>query len=589
MRVGEFLLLEELGAGAFGRVFLAGQEELNRRVALKVSLLRSMSAEEGKSLGGLEHDHIVKVYSEFTHPTTGWHCLCLQYIPGADLRAVIAKLHAGASSPASGRDLLAAIDAVGRKDEAFDPSALRDRDSLASDNFPQAVCRIGERLAEALAFAHAKGVLHCDIKPGNILITPYGRPMLADFNVAFHRGEKRGTDSALGGTLAYMAPEYLLAIQGGDIGSVDERCDVYSLGMVLHELATGMRPYLPGSNPLDRVPHELAAVIRRSLDPVPSRRYQSAADLADALSGAWHLLAARRALPRSGKVGRRMLARPLTALAAAALVPHFVASLINISYNAVQIHLSEGQREAFESLVVAYNLVVYPLCAAFLFLSLRGIGRRLSGLARADGPASDDLRRRARGVCWLALWVGMLGWFPGGVLFPLGIDLRAGPVSWRVYAHFAVSFVLAGLVGVVFSYLGVVYVVFLTLLPRSGNPDTYRPGTIGDEVRPLTGLIGPCLLLSSAVPLTGAVLLIVLAGEVMTLGFRLLVAGLIVLGMGGIGLAARIANRLFKFVTVWEWHGDADSMPPTAVSWDRRRSGMNARPGASSSARASAL
>src|SRR4051794_40092419 len=62
MRVGEFLLLEELGSGAFGRVFLAGQEGLNRRVALKVSRLRAMSAEEGKALGGLEHDHIVKVY-----------------------------------------------------------------------------------------------------------------------------------------------------------------------------------------------------------------------------------------------------------------------------------------------------------------------------------------------------------------------------------------------------------------------------------------------------------------------------------------------------------------------------------------------
>ncbi|WP_390888654.1 protein kinase domain-containing protein [Frigoriglobus tundricola] len=100
------------------------------------------------------------------------------------------------------------------------------------------------RLAEALAFAHANGVLHCDIKPGNILLTPYGRPLLADFNVAFDRTRHAQTPQGTryGGTLAYMAPEYHAVMMGQPGGCADERCDLYSLGVVLYELATGTRP-----------------------------------------------------------------------------------------------------------------------------------------------------------------------------------------------------------------------------------------------------------------------------------------------------------------------------------------------------------
>jgi serine/threonine protein kinase len=572
MQVGEFELRLELGRGAFGRVFLADQKGLNRRVALKVSLGREMTAEEGKALGGLEHDHIVKVYSAFAPPGTNWHCLCLQYVPGADLLAVISRLQKYVK-PTGGRAVLDAEDVAGRKDAGFDPAALRDREALAADDFPQAVCRIGGRLAEALAFAHARGVLHCDVKPANILLTQYGRPMLADFNVAFDRAK---AGRGVGGTVAYMAPEHQTAADAGAAGTVDERCDVYSLGVVLYELATGLRPDLvEGDDPLAALPRELVQVIRRCLEPDPANRYATAAELAAALAGAWHLLAARRALPNPGRVGRWVVRNPIWALAAAGFLPHLGGSVLNISYNEVQIDLTDPQKAAFERLIIGYNAVVYPLCAAVLFTLLRRVGDGLRALAAGRGEAADPLRRRCRRLGWVAIGLGCVGWFPGAVLFPLGIDLLAGHVDPTLYGHFAVSCVLSGLIGVVFSFLGVMYVLLRAVVPVAGNPDNYRPGLVGTELRPLAGLFAPFPLLACAVPLTGAVLLVGLSSDVMSLGFRLLVVGLIGLGVVAVGLAERLTRRLRRLAAVWDVETDPET--PAQVPWDSSRSSVSVR------------
>ncbi|HEY1187270.1 MAG TPA: serine/threonine-protein kinase, partial [Gemmata sp.] len=232
-RVGDFEIVSKLGQGAFGQVFLARQVSLGRHVALKVTAAEPGGRSEGQLLAGLEHDHIVKVFSAFADPETGLAGLCLQYVPGADLGALIRHLYEDGRVPTSGRTLLAALDQHRRGDPGFDPAALRDREALSADDFFQAVCRLGERLAEALAFAHARGILHCDIKPGNILLTPYGRPMLADFNVAFDRTRHQPGRTRYGGTLAYMAPEYYAAVVAMPGGQADERCDIYALGVVL--------------------------------------------------------------------------------------------------------------------------------------------------------------------------------------------------------------------------------------------------------------------------------------------------------------------------------------------------------------------
>ena len=587
-RIGDFELVSKLGEGTFGQVFLARQVSLGRNVALKV--IRGEFAGdrgEGQLLAGLEHDHIVKVFSTFADTASGMHGLCLQYVPGADLGVIIRRVYDDGRTPESGAALLAALDAARRGDPGFYPAALRDREALATDNFAQAVCRIGGRLAEALAFAHAHGVLHCDIKPGNILLTPYGRPMLADFNVAFDRTRHTPEDTHYGGTLAYMAPEYHAVMMGRPGGSADERCDIFSLGVVLYEFATGTRPQqrlptetaetiLPAAtdptalsqpsvlavtgesadgDPLARVPRELAAVIHRCLDFDPARRYQTAGELAAALSGAWHLLAARRALPAPSRIGRWVTAHPALAIFLAGGLPHFVASIAQIEYNAVEIQLNDDQQRAFTMLVIAYNLFMYPVLGGVGVYLIWRVASALPRLAELPGPEVDALRRRARRLAWQQALIGALGWLPGALVFPLGIHLATGSVPWQMYSHFAVSFTLAGLIGVVFSYLGMQYVVFRALLPRLGNPDGHTPAKMWAEVRPLTATFDLLVVFACGVPLLGAILLLTLDDGPMTFAFRLMVVKLIGLGVVGVSLAERVVRRLRQLAAVWQVEG----------------------------------
>jgi serine/threonine protein kinase len=555
-QIGEFTLVKKLGEGAYGQVHLAWQSSLGRHIALKLSPAGVTGRNEGQLLAGLEHDHIVKVYSDFYDEATGTHGLCLQYIPGANLGAVIRHLHSDGRTAACGQDILAAIDAHRSGDVSFDPAALRDRDALAGESFAQSVCRLGARLAEALAFAHRKGILHCDIKPANILMTPYGRPLLADFNVAFDIAHKQAS-GGVGGTITYMAPEHELALQGLAGGRVDERSDIYSLGIVLHELTTGKRPgrstrlqELPDL--LEGTPRELAVVIRRCLKHNPEDRYQSGDELARALMNAWRLLAAQRKIPQPDRVGALAVAYPIAALTLAGLLPHLAASLANISYNSVEIKLSSAQQNLFMMLVLGYNLVVYPALLGVAAAYFWRLHRLLQVIPQANSETVAEARGTVRRWCFWIVGLGVAGWFPGGVLFPLAIDLAAGPVSRQVYVHFLVSFLLAGLIGVVFSYLATMYVVFRSLLPRLCDPDGCTRSELWAEFGPLTAPFELLLVLACAVPLTGAVLLVVLADDEMTLGFRLLVAALIGLGVAGVGIAERMIRVLRTLSAVWE-------------------------------------
>lgn len=549
---GDFLLLAVLGRGAFGTVYLAHQRSLDRRVALKVTNAGGTAKSEGVALAGLEHDHIVKVYSEFIEDDK--HCLCLQYVPGTDLGTMLRELHQQGDRPNSGETLLRTLDQHVRGQAEFNPTSLRDREALAIDNFPQAVCRIGYQLARALNFAHSHDILHCDIKPANILVTPYGRPMLADFNVAFDRARLGPTVNAIGGTAHYMAPEHFAAVRGeANARQVDERCDIYSLGVVLFEFATGELPSEKSWEKAQKeLPRELTSVIRKCLEADPENRYASAEELADALMAAWTLIGVQQSLPPLGRVGRWTNAHPLRGVALAALVPHGFASMLNIAYNSVEIQLNDPQQAMFMTFVVCYNLIVYPGVVVSGWLILTDVYRRLQQLPTATGDEVDRLRQRVLQFGWLVIGMGIIGWLPGGFLFPLGIHLFSEALPWQVFAHFAVSFTLSCLVGLVFSYFAVQLVVLRSLYPRLGNPDRFTPDLAKAELAPIVAPFGLFLLLATAVPLAGAILLVVLADEVMTLGFRVLVAGKIGMGVAGVSLANQMVNLLKRNTDVWD-------------------------------------
>ena len=269
-QVDDFDLLTLLGEGAFAKVFLARQRSLQRLVALKVSAARGM---EPQTLAQLDHPHIVRVYDQKIMTGGGMRLLYMPYVSGGTLQSVLEHARAVPPDKRTGRTLIEAIDRVlqRRGEEPPVESPLRSR--LAEWTWPQAVAWLGARLADALHYAHRRGVLHRDIKPANVLLTADGAPRLADFNVG-HCSKLDGVSprSFFGGSLVYMSPEQLEAFNPAhdrDPGSLDGQSDLYSLGVTLWELLTGDRPFGPESvgGPLPVAIAELTARRRAGVPP----------------------------------------------------------------------------------------------------------------------------------------------------------------------------------------------------------------------------------------------------------------------------------------------------------------------------------
>ena len=263
MSVAGYEVEAPLGRGAMGTVHRARRlDALGRVVALKrVPMtgdpsLTARLRQEASVLASLDHPHIVRI---------------LELVPDGDGVAIAMQLAAGGS--------------------------LEDR--LRRDGAVPAVelASMAAKLSDALASAHRRGVLHCDVKPGNILFTADDEPLLSDFGLARWMARASLWGGAVLGTAEYLDP----AVAEG--GQLDERSDVYALGVVCYEALVG-RPPFSGATPLavlraaDRgahdalesvaaaVPAELAAVVERAMARRPSDRYSSASDLAAALRSA---------------------------------------------------------------------------------------------------------------------------------------------------------------------------------------------------------------------------------------------------------------------------------------------------------------
>jgi serine/threonine protein kinase/tetratricopeptide (TPR) repeat protein len=287
--LGDFQLLAELGRGAQGRAYLASQNSLgDRPVVLK---LMPCEAREHLSLARLQHTHIVPLYSVQEHQAPRLRTLCMPYFGGATLAQLLEVLRPQPLWRRTGRDLVGALDRVQARAPLTSPDVGPTRQTLIRASYVEAVCWVGTCLADALQYAHERGLVHLDLKPSNVLLAADGQPMLLDFHLArapIHPGGE--APHWLGGTAPYMSPEQhaaLLAIQQGRkvAVAVDGRSDIYSLGLMLYEALGGSVP-VPGRkwpslrrcNP--QVSVGLEDVIRKSLAGNPGDRYCSMSALA---------------------------------------------------------------------------------------------------------------------------------------------------------------------------------------------------------------------------------------------------------------------------------------------------------------------
>jgi serine/threonine protein kinase/Tfp pilus assembly protein PilF len=287
-----FRLERELGRGSFGRVYLAQQGDLaDRRVVLKVT--GATPTIEPRVLARLQHTNIVPVYS--VHRSGLLQVLCMPYFGATTLALVVRELRKLPAPPSSGQWLLNLL----HRHSEGDPATRTV--PLFSGSYVATVLRLAVRLADGLAYAHEREVLHQDLKPANVLLGDDGQPMLLDFNLAYDSAIRATASSdVVGGTLPYMAPEHLEAFQDGRSHS-DPRSDIYALGLILHELLTG-QPTFPvptGSTAIqelidarkagppdvrqrnkDATP-AVASILQRCLAPLPAQRYESAKQLAE--------------------------------------------------------------------------------------------------------------------------------------------------------------------------------------------------------------------------------------------------------------------------------------------------------------------
>jgi serine/threonine protein kinase/formylglycine-generating enzyme required for sulfatase activity len=260
--LGRYQVIAKLGRGGFGTVYKGYDGLLQRAVAIKVPNKQRTTqpdharayVEEGRTLTGLDHPHIVKVY-DLGETDDGMPFVVYEYIEGGDLE-----------------------------------------ERMKKGRLPfSAAAEVAWVVADALHYVHLKHRVHRDIKPGNILINGVGKPYLADFGIAI-RDEDFGKGPEFVGTLKYMSPEQARH----ESHRVDGRSDVFSVGVVLYELLTGRSPF-QGKTPAelkeqiasvearplrmidDHIPKELERICLKALAKKAVERYLTASDLAEDL------------------------------------------------------------------------------------------------------------------------------------------------------------------------------------------------------------------------------------------------------------------------------------------------------------------
>ncbi len=300
-----FELVGVLGEGALGRVYLARQGDLSRRfVALKVAVHPS---DEPQRLAQLQHSNIVPIYS--CHRDGPLQATCMPFLGANTLADVLRSVRSERSVPQKGEAFVSTLvarnsetvirEVTEEKQSSNAPKGRRGLQVFASMSYVETVVWVAERMTHALAHAHEHGVVHCDLKPANVVLTDEGEPLLVDFHLAAEYSDGAGSSYVVGGTLPYMAPEHLEAIRHG--GRVAPSSDVYSIGVMLFEMLTGELPFPQRAGLFEEVADQLIedrhdlksvadrlakvatpatrAIVLKCLQPDPAQRYPTATEL----------------------------------------------------------------------------------------------------------------------------------------------------------------------------------------------------------------------------------------------------------------------------------------------------------------------
>jgi serine/threonine protein kinase/membrane protein implicated in regulation of membrane protease activity len=273
-RIGPYQVLDKIGQGGMATVYRGFHGELDRQVAIKILAgalpttpeLVQRFQREARTIAALRHPNVVHVYD--FGPLGDTYYLAMEYVEGSDLAAEMR-----------------------RRQEAGQPFS---RDEIL---------HLLSQVAEALDYAHGQGVIHRDVKPGNVLLTAEGQPILTDFGLATLRRTRATLITTIGqnvlGTPEYTAPEQAL-----DAQAANPQSDIYSLGCILYELVTGHLPFegdsalsialmVISSDPMPPRAHvpDLPAAVERvilcALDKEPKRRFVTARAMVEALRRAW--------------------------------------------------------------------------------------------------------------------------------------------------------------------------------------------------------------------------------------------------------------------------------------------------------------
>jgi len=265
LRIGRFQIVRELGAGAMGKIYEATDSTIQRNVAIKTirgdigdmggERLRDRFMREAQAAGKLNHPNIVTIY--IAEDAGSMSYIAMEYLEGTTLEDYIVRRA---------------------------PLMLKE------------ITRITTAVASALDYAHKNGIVHRDIKPANIMLTRDSNVKVMDFGIAYVQASTLTMDGAVLGTPSYMSPEQ---VRGE---AVDGRSDIFSLGVVVYEMATRLRPFLADTLPAisqkiltfnpkrvsdlnPAIPAAFDEVLAKALAKDRAERYQTASELAGALAG----------------------------------------------------------------------------------------------------------------------------------------------------------------------------------------------------------------------------------------------------------------------------------------------------------------